>query len=143
MKQSGAMFLVNREGRVLLVHPSGAFNRKAPWMPPKEEIEPGETALDAAKRAVVEELDLAPDSYGAVRELGAVTYKSKSKQVHCFTAPYLGEEDDVTLDWENDMYGWFAPDEARRMVKEEFAPLLERGLAPPPPHCGNAPHLLE
>jgi predicted NUDIX family NTP pyrophosphohydrolase len=129
MKQSGAMFLVNREGRVLLLHPSGTFNRKAPWMPPKEEIEPGETALDAAKRAVIEELHLAPESYESVRELGPVTYKSKSKQVHCFIARYLGGEDDVTLDWENDMYGWFAPGEARRMVKEEYGPALERGLA--------------
>jgi len=118
------MFLVNGNGRVLLVHPSGKFNRNAPWMPPKEEIEPGESPQDAAQRSVVEELHLAPDSYDKTEELGPVTYKSKSKRVWCFTARYLGKDDDVRLDWENDRYGWFSPEDAQTIVKEEFAPLL-------------------
>jgi predicted NUDIX family NTP pyrophosphohydrolase len=125
MKESGAMFLVNREGKVLLVHPSGAFNRKAPWMPPKEERETGETPLDAARRAVAEELHLPADSYGAVAELGPVTYRSRTKRVWCFQARYEGKDDDVRLDWENDRYGWFASEEAREVIKEEFAPLLD------------------
>jgi predicted NUDIX family NTP pyrophosphohydrolase len=124
MKKSGAMFLVNREGKVLLVHPGGAYNRNAPWMPPKEELEPGETPLDAARRAVAEELHLAPDSYGEVTELGPVTYRSKSKKVWCFRAPYHGGDDDIQLDWENDRYGWFSPEEARAVVKDDFEPLI-------------------
>jgi predicted NUDIX family NTP pyrophosphohydrolase len=124
LKQSGAIFLVNRYGKVLLVHPSGKFNRNAPWMPPKEEIEPGESPQDAAQRAVVEELHLSPDSYDKTEELGPVTYKSKSKRVWCFAARYLGNNDDVRLDWENDQYGWFPPEEAQAIVKDEFAPLL-------------------
>ena len=129
MKQSSALFLVNSEGKVLLVHPSGNYNRNAPWMPPKEEIEPGETPLAAAQRAVSEEVGLAPDSYGTVKELGSVTYKSKGKMVWCFAAPYLGKDDDVRLDWENDRYGWFPVDRAARMVKEEFGPVLANVVA--------------
>jgi len=125
MKESGAMFLVNAEGKVLLVHPSGAFNRKAPWMPPKEEWEPGEAALDAARRAVVEELHLPEDSYELVGELGSVTYRSGAKRVWCFQARYHGRDDDVWLDWENDRYAWFTLGEARGVLKEEFAPLLD------------------
>ncbi|MEE8470989.1 MAG: NUDIX domain-containing protein [Dehalococcoidia bacterium] len=126
MKQSGAVFLVNSEGKVLLVHPSGKHNRNTPWMPPKEEIEPGETPLQAAQRAVTEELHLSSESYHAVQDLGSVVYKSKSKTVWCFAARYLGKEDDVRLDWENDRYGWFTLEEARSIAKEEFAAVLER-----------------
>ena len=124
MKQSGAIFLVNSDDKVLLVHPSGIHNRTAPWMPPKEEIEPGETPQQAAQRAVVEELHLDSDTHSIVEELGPVTYKSKRKTVHCFTAKYLGKDDDISLDWENDSYGWFTADEAQGVIKEEFRPLL-------------------
>ena len=124
MKQSGAIFLINSEGRVLLVHPSGKYNRNAPWMPPKEEIEPGETPLEAARRAIAEELHLPAESYDGVRELGSVTYKTRAKRVWCYAARYLGKDADVRLDWENDRYGWFTSVEAQGIVKEEFAPLL-------------------
>lgn len=124
MKQSGAIFLVNGEGKVLLVHPSGRYNRKAPWLPPKEEMVLGETPRQAAERAVAEELHLDPNSYSDMAEMGPVTYKSRSKMVWCFSARYHGEDDAVVLDWENDRYGWFTFEEARAMVKEEFAPLL-------------------
>jgi predicted NUDIX family NTP pyrophosphohydrolase len=119
------MFLLNSEGRVLLVHPSGSFNRNAPWMPPKEEIEPGETPLEAAQRAVAEELHLPPPSGEDVRSLGSITYKSRSKTVWCFTAPYSGKDDEVRLDWENDQYRWFTLEEARQAIKDEFVPLFE------------------
>lgn len=129
MKQSSAIFLVNNEAKVLLVHPSGSYNRKAPWLPPKEEIEPDETPLAAAQRAVSEELGLAPNSYGTLQDLGSITYRSKSKIVWCFAARYLGKDNEIRLDWENDQYGWFTADEARRMVKEEFALVLPKAVA--------------
>jgi 8-oxo-dGTP pyrophosphatase MutT (NUDIX family) len=129
LKQSSALFLVNRDGKVLLVHPSGYYNRNTPWMPPKEEIESGETPLAAAQRAVSEEVGLASGSYGIVVGLGSVTYKSKSKMVWCFAAPYSGNDDDIRLDWENDRYGWFTIDKARDMVKEEFGPVLANVVA--------------
>lgn len=128
MKQSSAIFLVNNEGKVLLVHPSGRYNRKAPWLPPKEEIQPEESPLAAAQRAAVEELGLDSNSYGPLQELGSVTYKSKSKMVWCFAARYLGKDDDIRLDWESDRYGWFSVDEARRVVKEEFEPVLSKAV---------------
>ncbi|HEY49811.1 MAG TPA: NUDIX hydrolase [Dehalococcoidia bacterium] len=124
MKQSGAIFLVNGAGKLLLIHPSGKYNRNAPWMPPKEEIESGETPQEAAQRAVVEELHLPPNSYDSVEELGAITYKSKSKMIWCFQARYRGKDNDISLDWENDLYGWFTPVAAREVIKEEFTPLL-------------------
>jgi predicted NUDIX family NTP pyrophosphohydrolase len=128
VKQSGAIFLVNKDRKILLVHPSGAYNRKAPWLPPKEEVQPDETPEEAAKRAVVEELGLAPDSYADIKEIGSVTYKTKSKTIHCFAARFTGKDDAIRLDWENDRYGWFTADEARRIIKEEFAPVIARAI---------------
>lgn len=126
MKKSGAIFLVNGAGKVLLVHPSGRYNRNTPWMPPKEEIEPDETPLEAARRAAAEELQLSPDSYNIVGELGTVTYKSKTKTIWCFAARYRGEDDGIRLDWENDSYRWFTAEEARDVIKEEFVPVLDK-----------------
>ena len=122
------MFLVNRDNKILLVHPSGKYNIKAPWLPPKEEIQSGETPREAAQRAAVEELGLTPDSHADIKELGPVTYKTKSKMIWCFAARYLGKDDAVRLDWENDRYGWFTADEAQHIVKEEFAPLLVNAI---------------
>jgi len=128
VKQSGAIFLVNRDGKILLVHPSGKYNKNAPWLPPKEEIEADETPQQAAERAVVEELGLTPDSYTDIKDLGSVTYRTKSKMIWCFTARYLEKNDAVRLDWENDRYGWFTADEAQRIIKEEFAPLIANAV---------------
>jgi predicted NUDIX family NTP pyrophosphohydrolase len=128
VKQSGAMFLVNRDSKILLVHPSGNYNRRAPWLPPKEEMEANETPREAARRAVVEELGLTPDSHTDIKELGTVTYKTKSKIIWGFAARYLGKDDAVCLDWENDRYGWFTAEEAQRVVKEEFAPLIANAI---------------
>jgi len=128
VNQSGAMFLVNKESKILLLHPSGAYNRRAPWLPPKEEIEADETSKEAAQRAVVEELGLPPDSCTDIKELGSVTYKTKSKMIWCFAARYLGKNDAVRLDWENDRYGWFTAEEAQRIIKEEFAPLIPKTM---------------
>ncbi len=128
MKQSGAMFLVNRDNKILLVHPSGKYNIKAPWLPPKEEIQSDETPREAAQRAAVEELGLTPDSYTDIKDLGSVTYKTKSKIIWCFVARYLGKDDAVRLDWENDRYGWFTADEAQRIIKDEFAPLIAKAI---------------
>jgi predicted NUDIX family NTP pyrophosphohydrolase len=121
------MFLINREGKMLLVHPSGKFNINAPWMPPKEQLEEDETPLEAARRSVTEELNLSSESYNpdTVVELGEITYKSRAKKVMCFAATYSGKDDDIRLDWENDKYGWFNVEEARDVIKEEFAPLLD------------------
>lgn len=44
---------------VLLVHPSGNYNRHAPWSIPKGEPNPGESLEDAALREALEETGIA------------------------------------------------------------------------------------
>ena len=53
MKQSAGTLLY-RQGpdglEVLIVHPSGAYNRRAPWSIPKGEPDPFETDLEITAR---------------------------------------------------------------------------------------------
>lgn len=67
---------------VLIVNPKG--NTEIPcWSIPKGKLEPGEDPETAAHRETYEEAGIvAPDS---LIPLGHTIYKSKKKQVYCFT----------------------------------------------------------
>src|SRR5690348_13042123 len=88
MRQSAGTLLY-REGpeglEVLLVHPSGAYNRHAPWSIPKGE--PGEeTDLEeTARRETREETDVT--AAGPLVPLGHMDYRKSRKRVHCFAGP--------------------------------------------------------
>jgi predicted NUDIX family NTP pyrophosphohydrolase len=128
---------------VLLIHPGGPFwarRNEGAWSIPKGEIEPGETALDVARREFEEELgepppDVEITSLGTIRQAGG-------KLVHAWA---LRGDLDVTrvrsvtfsLEWpprsgrmqefpEVDRAAWFDLDEARRMILPSQLPLLER-----------------
>ena len=87
MKQSAGLLLwqATEAGvEVLLVHPSGAYNAKAPYGIPKGELDEGETPSEAARREVLEETGIdAPPPY---IELGHVDYKKIRKRIHAFAA---------------------------------------------------------
>src|ERR1041384_6261435 len=58
VKQSSGTLLYRRAGKdleVLLVHPSGAYNRTSPWGIPKGIPDEGEAIEDAARRETREE----------------------------------------------------------------------------------------
>ncbi len=58
MKQSSGTLLFRRQGdrvEVLLVHPSGKYNRKSPWGIPKGMPDPGEALRETAVRETLEE----------------------------------------------------------------------------------------
>ena len=128
---------------MLLVHPGGPFWAKrdeGAWSIPKGEIEPGEQAIDVARREFQEELGAPPPeveltSLGSIRQAGG-------KVVHAWTA--AGDFDVAqlksvrfTMEWpprsgrmqefpEVDRASWFALDEARRMILSSQLPLLDR-----------------
>jgi predicted NUDIX family NTP pyrophosphohydrolase len=128
---------------VLLVHPGGPFwakRNEGAWSIPKGEIEPGETALDVARREFEEELGAAPPG-GELTSLGTIR-QSGGKVVHAWTA--RGDLDAArvrsvtfSMEWpprsgriqefpEVDRAAWFDLDEARRMILPSQLPLLER-----------------
>jgi predicted NUDIX family NTP pyrophosphohydrolase len=126
MKQSAGTLLY-REGpagtEVLIVHPSGAYNRHAPWSIPKGE--PGEDAdLEAtARRETVEETGV---TAGALASLGSIMYRKSRKQVHCFAGPAPAGADPRPTSWEVDRAEFVPLARAREMLHPDQVPFLDR-----------------
>lgn len=75
---------VGEEIELLLVHPAGNFNRRAPWGIPKGQPLDGESLEDAARRETWEETGIVA---GVLVSLGVVEYTRSAKRVHAFVAP--------------------------------------------------------
>src|SRR5690242_19595862 len=67
---------------VLLVHPAGNYNRRAPWGIPKGAPDPDEELEATARRETREETGLEID--GPLVNLGFVDYTRSKKRVHGF-----------------------------------------------------------
>src|SRR5436190_24203702 len=104
MKQAAGVLLY-RDGadglEVLLVHPSGNYNRKAPWSLPKGEPDPDETDLEAtARRETLEEADIKVT--GPLVPLGTIQYKKSGKTVHAFAGRATADMTPRPESWEID-----------------------------------------
>ncbi len=127
MKQSSGTLLY-RQGpnglEVLLVHPSGAYNRHAPWSIPKGEANQGETDLEVtARRETEEETGV---TAGVLESLGFIEYRKSRKRVHCFTGPAPADADPRPTSWEVDRACFLPLEEARDQLHPDQAPFLER-----------------
>jgi predicted NUDIX family NTP pyrophosphohydrolase len=107
---------------VLLVHPSGNYNRHAPWSIPKGEPNPGESLEHAARRETLEEAGLA---IGDLRSLGSITYRKSRKQVHAFAAE-CGPAMPCCWSWEVDRAEFLDLDTARQLIHPDQLPLIDR-----------------
>ncbi len=129
MRQSAGTLLY-REGaeglEVLLVHPSGAYNRHAPWSIPKGE--PGEDAdLEAtARRETLEETGV---TAGPLIALGSITYRKSRKEVHCFAGPAPAGAAPRPTSWEVDQATFVSLVRARDVLHPDQLPFLDRLLA--------------
>jgi predicted NUDIX family NTP pyrophosphohydrolase len=130
---------------VLLAHPGGPIFAKRDegyWTIPKGEIDDGEEPWDVALREFEEETGhRAPD--GPAIELGDITQKGGKVVVawalegeldpataHSNTFPFQWPPKSgrfITIP-EIDRVAWFAPDVARRKVKDTQIPLIDRLL---------------
>jgi len=134
--ESAGLLLYRLRGgapEVLLVHPGGPFWTKrdlGAWSIPKGEIEPGQSALDVARREFEEELGQPPPQtefipLGSVRQAGG-------KVVHAWAAPGDFDVDRLKsvsfeMEWpprsgrsqafpEVDRAAWFDLETARRKI---------------------------
>lgn len=128
MKQAAGTLLY-RQGadgiEVLLVHPSGSYNRKAPWSIPKGEPDPGEPDLAAtARRETLEETGIVVT--GELVPLGMIKYQKSNKQVHAFAAPAPEGCEPRIASWEIDQAKFVTLEEARRLIHPDQAAFLER-----------------
>ncbi|RMG13053.1 MAG: NUDIX domain-containing protein [Deltaproteobacteria bacterium] len=116
-----------REGpdglEVLLVHPSGNYNRKAPWSIPKGLPEAGESLEAAARRETREETGVEP---GPLVDIGTVDYRRSRKTIHAFAGPLPAGAQPHVASWEVDRAEMLPLEEARRLIHPDQAPLLDR-----------------
>ena len=107
---------------VLLVHPSGAYNRKAPWGIPKGLPEPGEQLEDAARRETLEETGVVA---GELVEIGRIRYRKSRKEVVAFAGPAPEACEPRCASWEIDRAEFMSLARARELIHPDQAVFLE------------------
>jgi predicted NUDIX family NTP pyrophosphohydrolase len=127
MKESAGTLLY-RNGpdglEVLLVHPSGNYNRRSPWSIPKGIPDEGETDLAVtARRETLEETGVIA---GELAPLGHIDYTKSRKRVHCFAGPAPADADPKCVSWEVDQASFVSLSRAREVLHPEQVPFLDR-----------------
>jgi predicted NUDIX family NTP pyrophosphohydrolase len=123
---SGTLLYRHVDGsiEVLLVHPAGNYNRRAPWGIPKGAPDPNEGLEQTARRETREETGL--DITGALVDLGHVDYSRSKKRVHGFAAPAPDGAAPHCASWEVDKVEFIEITRARRIIHPDQAALLDR-----------------
>ena len=127
MKESAGTLLYRRHDgqlEVLIVHPGGNYNRRAPWSIPKGLPNEGESLEDAARRETLEETGLAAE---ALLPLGSITYAKSRKRVHAFAGP-APETTPRPASWEIDRAEFVPIEIAGRLLHPDQRPFLDRLL---------------
>lgn len=126
MKESAGTLLY-RNGpnglEVLLVHPSGNYNRRAPWSIPKGLPDNDEDLEQAARRETAEETGLEP---GELCSLDSIVYRKSRKRIHCFAGPVPLEVQPRCASWEVDRAEFVPIEKARALIHPDQAPFLDR-----------------
>lgn len=126
MKQSAGALLYRRAGgtiEVLLVHPSGAYNRKAPWSLPKGVPDEGEGLEASARRETREETGVEPRD---LADLGHVDYVKSKKRVYCFAGEVPSDAQPRCASWEIDRAEFVALERARDLIHPDQRVFLDR-----------------
>ena len=111
---------------VLLVHPSGAYNRRAPWGIPKGLPDPGESLEETARRETAEETGVVA---GALAELGRVSYRKSRKDIVAFAGEAPAGAAPRCASWEVDCAEFVTVARARALIHPDQAPLLDLLMA--------------
>lgn len=109
---------------VLLVHPAGNYNRRAPWGIPKGAPDPDEELEATARRETREETGL--DITDPLTDLGYVDYTRSKKRVHAFAARAPDGATPRCASWEVDKVEFIEITRARRIIHPDQAALLDR-----------------
>jgi predicted NUDIX family NTP pyrophosphohydrolase len=130
-RKQSAGTLLYRQGldaiEVLLVHPSGPYNRHSPWSIPKGVPNDGETDLEkTARRETREEVGVIA---GELVSLGFIAYRKSRKDVHCFAGPAPDDAEPRPTSWEVDQACFVGLDRAREILHPDQVPFLDRLVA--------------
>jgi len=130
VKQSAGLLLYQRsadgEVRVLVVHPSGPYNKNAPYGLPKGEPNVGEALEAAARRETLEEVGVRVD--GPVTSLGYVDYTRSRKRVHAWAAELPADSKPHCACWEIDRAELVTLERAREILHDSQRVFIDRLL---------------
>jgi predicted NUDIX family NTP pyrophosphohydrolase len=130
LKESAGTLLYRRTDdgsvEVLLVHPSGNYNRRAPWGIPKGLPDDGEDLETAARRETVEETGVPPED---LFSLGHVDYTKSRKRIHCFAGPAPSNASPCCASWEVDKAEFVDILRAAELIHPDQAVFLTRLMA--------------
>lgn len=121
---------------VLLVHPGGNYNRRAPWGIPKGAPDPDELLEAAARRETLEETGLLVE--GPLVDFGHVDYTRSKKRVHAFAGPAPDGASPRCASWEVDKAEFIEITRARRIIHPDQVALLDRLERHLSPELGHA-----
>lgn len=128
MKQSAGTLLY-RQGpgglEVLIVHPSGGYNRHAPWSLPKGQPDEGEPPEAAARRETEEETGVRPEG---LLSLGSVEMPKSRKRIYGFCGPAPEDATPHCASWEVDQVEFAPVVVARARLHPAQAPFVDRLL---------------
>lgn len=126
-KMSAGTLLYRRAGseiEVLIVHPSGGYNRHAPWGIPKGIPDDGEGDLElTARRETLEETGV---TAGPLTPLGFIDYVKSRKRVFCFAGPAPADAEPRTASWEVDQARFVGLGRARELLHPDQRVFLDR-----------------
>jgi predicted NUDIX family NTP pyrophosphohydrolase len=108
---------------VLLVHPSGNYNRRSPWSIPKGLPDEGEALEQAARRETLEETGV---EAGELVPLGAVEYTKSRKTVVAFAGVAPKEATPRCASWEVDCAEFVLLARAQELLHPDQRPFLDR-----------------
>ena len=126
MKQSAGTLLYRAgdEGwEVLLVHPSGWYNRTAPWSIPKGVPNEDEALEAAARRETYEETGIVASE---LTYLGSIDYRKSRKRVHCFAGPAPADAQPRCCSWEIDQARFVPLAAARQLLHPDQRVFMDR-----------------
>lgn len=126
MKQAAGILLYRRADHgieVLLVHPSGNYNRGKPWSIPKGLPDEGESLEAAARRETREEAGVSVDC--PLTLLGDIVYQKSGKRVHCFAAEAPADAAPHCASWEVDRAEFVPLAHARELLHPDQRPFLD------------------
>jgi predicted NUDIX family NTP pyrophosphohydrolase len=135
MVESAGLVVYRRIGEqleVLLVHPSGNYNRRAPWGIPKGLPDEGESLVEAAVRETREEtgvnfaIGVSATLDSLVSPLGHIDYTRSRKRVHAFAVAAPADALPSTASWEVDRAEFLPIEEAERLIHPDQKPFLDR-----------------
>ena len=127
MKKAAGIVMYRRKTElleVLLVHPSGNYNRGKPWSIPKGLPDDGETLVETALRETREEAGV--EATGMLTALGHIEYTKSRKQVYGFAVEAPLDVQPKPASWEVDEADFFPLEEARQRIHPDQRALLDR-----------------